>query len=132
MIEITEFSTTFITTLELTWSIIFSHKSLTITWSMLWVISLSRYFHLNHFIKGWLITNVLILTNGMWQTKAAKHALGRYYREPKTSGAIPIHLVESLVASIKKDHYVSDTGDIVFYETDPDLYVYASVKSKIN
>ncbi|KAF3576312.1 hypothetical protein DY000_02030129 [Brassica cretica] len=65
-------------------------------------------------------------------TRAAKHVLGRYYREPKTSGAIPIHLVESLVASIKKDHYVSDTGDIVFYETDPDLYVYASDKSKIN
>nr|AKN35208.1 omega-3 fatty acid desaturase [Chorispora bungeana] len=65
-------------------------------------------------------------------TKAAKHVLGRYYREPKRSGAIPVHLVESLVASIKKDHYVRDTGDIVFYETDPDLYVYASDKSKIN
>lgn len=53
------------------------------------------------------------------QTKAAKPVLGRYYREPKKSGLIPFHLVGNLVKSMKQDHYVSDNGDIVFYQTDP-------------
>ncbi|XP_047270676.1 omega-3 fatty acid desaturase, endoplasmic reticulum-like isoform X4 [Capsicum annuum] len=52
-------------------------------------------------------------------TKAAKPVLGRYYREPKKSGLIPFHLVGNLVKSMKQDHYVSDNGDIVFYQTDP-------------
>nr|AWX65625.1 FAD3-2 [Physaria fendleri] len=65
-------------------------------------------------------------------TNAAKHVMGKYYREPKKSGAIPVHLVESLFASLKKNHYVSDTGDIVFYKTDPDLQDYAYDKTKVN
>ncbi|KAF3454255.1 hypothetical protein FNV43_RR04702 [Rhamnella rubrinervis] len=55
-------------------------------------------------------------------TKAAKPVLGKYYREPKRSGPIPYHLVKNLVASISRDHYVSDSGDVVFYQTDNELY----------
>lgn len=54
-------------------------------------------------------------------TEAAKPVLGKYYREPKKSGPIPFHLVDTLVESLKKDHYVSDTGDILFYQTDPQI-----------
>lgn len=31
----------------------------------------------------------------------------------------PTHLIEPLVRSFKNDHYVDDTGDIVFYKRDP-------------
>ncbi|XP_052187898.1 omega-3 fatty acid desaturase, endoplasmic reticulum-like [Diospyros lotus] len=54
-------------------------------------------------------------------TKAAKSVLGRYYREPRKSGPFPFHLFNYLVRSIKRDHYVSDTGEVVYYETDPQL-----------
>ncbi|MCL7024675.1 hypothetical protein MKW94_012795 [Papaver nudicaule] len=54
-------------------------------------------------------------------TEAAKPVLGKYYRDPKKSGPIPFHLVDTLVESLKKDHYVSDTGDVLFYQTDPQL-----------
>lgn len=60
--------------------------------------------------------NMLIL-----QTKAARAVLGKYYREPKKSGLIPVHLIENLIRSIKEDHYVSDTGEVVYYRTDPQL-----------
>ena len=44
------------------------------------------------------------------------------YREPeKSPGPIPTHLIEPLVRSFKQDHYVDDTGDIVFYKQDPQL-----------
>lgn len=56
------------------------------------------------------------------QTEAARPVFGKYYREPKKSGPIPFHLIGSLVRSMKKDHYVSDTGDVVYYQTDPELY----------
>lgn len=55
-------------------------------------------------------------------TKAAKGVLGKYYREPKKSGPIPFHLLKNLARSIWQDHYVSDDGDIVFYQTDHQLY----------
>nr|AEF80000.1 fatty acid desaturase 3 [Corylus heterophylla] len=55
-------------------------------------------------------------------TKAAKPVLGKYYREPKRSGPFPIHLIKNLVRSIAEDHYVNDNGDIVYYQTDPELY----------
>uniref|UniRef100_A0A5B6Z016 Putative omega-3 fatty acid desaturase n=1 Tax=Davidia involucrata TaxID=16924 RepID=A0A5B6Z016_DAVIN len=55
-------------------------------------------------------------------TKAAKPVLGKYYREPKKSGPIPVHLLSNLVRSISQDHYVSDAGDIVYYQTDPQLF----------
>ncbi|KAI7727167.1 hypothetical protein M8C21_031465 [Ambrosia artemisiifolia] len=51
-------------------------------------------------------------------TMAAKPVLGKYYREPKRSGPIPVHLIDNLVKSIKQDHYVSDVGDVVYYQTD--------------
>ncbi|KAJ6750752.1 hypothetical protein OIU85_001302 [Salix viminalis] len=54
-------------------------------------------------------------------TRAAKPVLGKYYREPKKSGPFPFHLFSNLVRSIGEDHYVSDTGDVVFYQTDPRL-----------
>lgn len=55
------------------------------------------------------------------QTEAAKPVLGKYYREPKKSGPFPLHLWESLVRSMKEDHYVSDTGDVVYYQKDIEL-----------
>ncbi|KAH7843119.1 hypothetical protein Vadar_012872 [Vaccinium darrowii] len=54
-------------------------------------------------------------------TKATKPVLGKYYREPKKSGPLPLHLIGNLITSLKKDHYVSDVGDIVYYRTDPKL-----------
>ncbi|CAK9151319.1 unnamed protein product [Ilex paraguariensis] len=55
-------------------------------------------------------------------TKAAKPVFGKYYRDPKKSGPIPFHLISNLVRSIQQDHFVSDSGDIVFYQTDSQLY----------
>lgn len=47
--------------------------------------------------------------------------LGKYYREPKKSGPLPLHLLGVLIKSMKKDHYVNDTGDVVYYQTDKKL-----------
>lgn len=55
------------------------------------------------------------------QTEAAKPVLGKYYREPKESGPLPFHLIGDLIRSLKQDHYVSDTGEVVYYQTDLDL-----------
>ncbi|XP_057953141.1 omega-3 fatty acid desaturase, endoplasmic reticulum-like [Malania oleifera] len=52
-------------------------------------------------------------------TKAAKPVLGKYYREPKKSGPFPFHLIGLLRKSLNRDHFVSDTGDILYYQTDP-------------
>ncbi|CAI9106986.1 OLC1v1006246C1 [Oldenlandia corymbosa var. corymbosa] len=54
-------------------------------------------------------------------TRAAKPVLGKYYREPRKSGPIPFHLVGNLVRSINRDHYVSDNGEVVYYQTDQNL-----------
>lgn len=62
------------------------------------------------------------------QTEAAKPVLGEYYREPKKSSPLPFHLIGDLVKSLEQDHYVSDTGDVVYYQTDPNLS--SSNKSK--
>lgn len=51
-------------------------------------------------------------------TAAVKPLLGNYYREPKRSGLIPLHLLPILVKSFNEDHYVADEGDIVFYQND--------------
>ena len=56
------------------------------------------------------------------QTEAAKPVLGKYYREPDKSGPLPLHLLGILAKSIKEDHFVSDEGDVVYYEADPNLY----------
>ncbi|KAH7837762.1 hypothetical protein Vadar_017653 [Vaccinium darrowii] len=56
-------------------------------------------------------------------TKAAKPVLGKYYREPrKSSGPVPFHLFSCLARSIQEDHYVSDTGEVLYYQSDPQLY----------
>ncbi|KAG6760091.1 hypothetical protein POTOM_036592 [Populus tomentosa] len=55
-------------------------------------------------------------------TEAAKPVLGKYYREPKKSGPLPFYLLGTLIRSMKQDHYVSDTGDVLYYQTDPKLY----------
>jgi acyl-lipid omega-3 desaturase len=52
------------------------------------------------------------------QTEAAKPVIGKYYKEPKKSGPLPFHLFGMLAQSLKQDHYVSDTGDVVYYQTD--------------
>ncbi|KAJ0538564.1 putative acyl-lipid Delta(12)-acetylenase [Helianthus annuus] len=54
-------------------------------------------------------------------TKAAKPVFGKYYREPKKSQPLPFHLLRLLATSMKRDHYVSDEGDVVYYQTDPKL-----------
>ncbi len=55
-------------------------------------------------------------------TEAVKPVMGPYYREPvKSQGWFPTHLVEPLIRSFKEDHYVADTGNIVFYEQSPEL-----------
>ncbi|KAK4363722.1 hypothetical protein RND71_018963 [Anisodus tanguticus] len=59
------------------------------------------------------------------KTKAAKPVLGKYYREPKKSGPIPYHLIGNLVKSMKQDHYVSDNGEIVYYQTDPKFSIFS-------
>lgn len=49
--------------------------------------------------------------------------MGKYYREPaKSPGPIPTHLFAPLKRSFSQDHYVEDSGDIVFYKKDPALY----------
>ncbi|KAB2021082.1 hypothetical protein ERO13_D07G108400v2 [Gossypium hirsutum] len=55
-------------------------------------------------------------------TKAAKPVIGKFYREPKKSGAVPFHLIKNLITSLAQDHYVSNSGDIVFYQTDLNLF----------
>lgn len=55
------------------------------------------------------------------QTEAIKPVLGKYYREPKKSAPLPFHLIGEFVRSLKKDHFVSDTGDVVYYQADPEL-----------
>lgn len=52
-------------------------------------------------------------------TKAAKPVLGKYYREPERSGPLPVHLIGVLMRSLRMDHFVSDVGDIVYYQADP-------------
>lgn len=55
------------------------------------------------------------------QTEAAKPVFGKYYREPKKSAPLPFHLIGELIRSLKRDHFVSDTGDIVYYQSDPEI-----------
>jgi omega-3 fatty acid desaturase (delta-15 desaturase) len=51
-----------------------------------------------------------------------KPVLGDYFREPEPSpGPIPFHLIGPMVRSFSKDHYVSDEGDIVFYQKSPEI-----------
>jgi len=47
--------------------------------------------------------------------------IGKYYREPKKSVPLALHLLGVLVKSFKIDHCVRDTGDIVYYQTDEKL-----------
>ncbi|XP_074574225.1 omega-3 fatty acid desaturase, endoplasmic reticulum-like [Curcuma longa] len=54
-------------------------------------------------------------------TRAAKPVLGSYYREPEKSWPLPCHLFATLLRSLRVDHFVSDEGDVVFYQTDPQL-----------
>ncbi|MQL97283.1 hypothetical protein Taro_029962 [Colocasia esculenta] len=54
-------------------------------------------------------------------TKAARPVLGKYYKEPEKSGPLPFHLFGDLVRSMKQDHFVSDTGDVVYYQKDSEL-----------
>lgn len=58
----------------------------------------------------------------MEQTYAVKPVLGNYYKEPQKSSPIPFHLISDLIRSLEEDHYVSDTGNVVFYQTDPELH----------
>ncbi|XP_042409221.1 omega-3 fatty acid desaturase, endoplasmic reticulum-like isoform X2 [Zingiber officinale] len=51
-------------------------------------------------------------------TEAAKPVLGKYYREPKKSGPLPLHLFRVLARSLNNDRFVPDTGDVVYYQTD--------------
>ncbi|XP_057955141.1 omega-3 fatty acid desaturase, endoplasmic reticulum-like [Malania oleifera] len=63
-------------------------------------------------------------------TRAAKPLLGKYYREPKKSGPFPFHLIGLIATSVSRDHFVSDTGDIVYYQTDPNLHKFPWARPK--
>ncbi|XP_072997239.1 omega-3 fatty acid desaturase, endoplasmic reticulum-like [Typha latifolia] len=63
-------------------------------------------------------------------TKAAKVVLGKYYREPEKSGPLPLHLFGVLLRSLRVDHFVSDVGEVVYYQTDPQLSGGLQDKSK--
>ncbi|CAL9144656.1 unnamed protein product [Musa hybrid cultivar] len=63
-------------------------------------------------------------------TQAAKPVLGKYYREPEKSGPLPLHLFGILLRSLRVDHFVSDEGDVVYYQSDPQLYGDWQHKSK--
>ncbi|RWW00675.1 hypothetical protein BHE74_00048467 [Ensete ventricosum] len=65
-----------------------------------------------------------------FQTKAAKPVLGKYYREPEKSGPLPLHLFGVLLRSLRVDHFVSDEGEVVYYQTDPQPYGDWQQKSK--
>ncbi|KAL0926298.1 hypothetical protein M5K25_002515 [Dendrobium thyrsiflorum] len=54
-------------------------------------------------------------------TKAAKPVLGKYYREPEKSAPLPFHLLGILLKSLRRDHYVRDTGDVLYYQKDSEL-----------
>ncbi|KAI0526906.1 hypothetical protein KFK09_002499 [Dendrobium nobile] len=54
-------------------------------------------------------------------TEAAKPVLGKYYREPEKSAPLPFHLLGILLKSLRRDHYVRDSGDVLFYEKDSEL-----------
>ncbi|CAD5164955.1 unnamed protein product [Musa acuminata subsp. malaccensis] len=54
-------------------------------------------------------------------TEAAKPVLGKYYREPVKSGPLPLHIFGILAKSLARNHYVSDTGDVVYYQSDDRL-----------
>jgi fatty acid desaturase len=49
-------------------------------------------------------------------TAAVKPVLGDYYREPKKSGFFPLHIFRNLTKSFANDHYVADTGDVIYYQ----------------
>ena len=54
---------------------------------------------------------------------ARDSALGALSREPEPSpGPLPVHLLGPLARSFSQDHYVADTGDVVFYQKDPNFW----------
>lgn len=56
-------------------------------------------------------------------TKAIKPVLGDFYKEPEASpGAFPTHLIKPWLQSLKRDHYVHDTDEILLQQTDPKVY----------
>ncbi|BFI31024.1 acyl-lipid omega-6 desaturase (Delta-12 desaturase) [Marchantia polymorpha subsp. ruderalis] len=56
-------------------------------------------------------------------TAAIKPVLGDYYRVPEKSGPLPVHLITTVMKSFSEDHFVSDEGEIVFYQSDPKVSV---------
>lgn len=70
------------------------------------------------FFKSYKQSYIDVGFSWLVQTEAAKPVLGEYYREPKKSGPLPFHLIGDLIRSLRKDHFVSDTGDVVYYQTD--------------
>ncbi|KAJ0979357.1 hypothetical protein J5N97_014831 [Dioscorea zingiberensis] len=63
-------------------------------------------------------------------TKAARPVLGKYYKEPEKSRPFPFHLFRDLARSLKNDHYVSDTGDVIYYQTDTQMNGASQNKSR--
>eukprot|EP00475_Leptophrys_vorax_P022756 TRINITY_DN3097_c0_g1_i3.p1 TRINITY_DN3097_c0_g1~~TRINITY_DN3097_c0_g1_i3.p1 ORF type:complete len:427 (+),score=6.85 TRINITY_DN3097_c0_g1_i3:84-1364(+) len=55
-------------------------------------------------------------------TEAVKPVLGKYYREPDPSQHIfPVHLFPIMGESMREDHYVDSTGNVVYYKKDETL-----------
>ncbi|XP_038979930.1 omega-3 fatty acid desaturase, chloroplastic-like [Phoenix dactylifera] len=49
--------------------------------------------------------------------EAANPVLGKYYGEPEKSATLSFHLFGILAKSLRHDHYISDIGDVVYYQT---------------
>ncbi len=48
---------------------------------------------------------------------------GARRREPEPSpGPLPVHLLGPLARSFSQDHYVPDSGDVVYYQKDPKFW----------
>lgn len=120
---------TFTMTLALTLSIIFSPKFHITTWLKRYLILYNPISHNTQYIHNIFLIPECYSFYSL-QTQAAKPVLGEYYREPEKSGPVPFHLMKYLLQSIGSDHFVSDTGDIVYYQTDDQLHKYTWTKSE--
>ena len=98
------------------------NPTLSLDWSREYHVSFLHQFTDKQFSFPYLSYLLKIFHKLELQTEAAKPVLGKCYREPKKSWPFPFHLFGILIRSMKQDHYVSDSGDVVYYQKDPLLY----------
>ena len=54
----------------------------------------------------------------MYRTEAANPVLGKYHGGSEKSVPMSFHLFDILTDSLRQDHDISDTGYVVYYQTD--------------